>query len=976
MSGKEKCELCQHPFSFTKLYASDAPSKLPLREFFWGLVVKGSRSLRFGIRVLIVLVTWLCIAPTLTCWLWRVSFMRSFAQGAATIVQRFEPVLVLADCIQGLVISCCLICAVLFCSAAWDYMLQYWVALAPTILPPIETDDPGVNTQLEATASGPGADASEATSSAHASEGSGGVAVTTEGSSEGEGWSTASDDGWAGDEAASSSGRTDERDLRRRSRRLQAGSQAGQPSSGPPTGQVDEGGDGVQQQGANAAQDEPPAAAAPAQAAAVPAAAAVAPAAPAAPPGGDDFREVDFDALLGLQGPLIGLFENAAMIVLLAATMLFAAFLLPFTVGRLALSALANLQPDQAASVLNALANDPARLHHTGAPASRENATESVALPEGFNGVEMSGVAGAIMVFEQVIKELEVHLAQPTITDWAVLMVGYIVVGCLALAGLWTYLAWKVVRSGRRGRGLAWAKHALTMAGRQFRAYLIRVGFAAKVVSILLTELALLPIAHGYFLHMCAWPLVHTRPAISFGLSFVLLHWLLGMGFLMATAGFLSITRSILRPGALPFIRDPYDMDNEEPFGQLMTAPMRDQMVRAAAAFAVMACLAVVCIHVPIRAATVLAPALFPLRLKLVDALVELPADLLLFHVCLPLTLPHLHLRRAVRQALSWWLRKAAWLLDLEHYLLRPPPGQPTAQQGAPRLLGVANGIDRIDVNMVGDVDGTEGLEGRLLALLGLLIATAMTGVTAGILLPLLTGRQLLTLLNVPLRHDMYVIAAGCYSLWASCKAAAWLWRVTSSSNLAGVVRKLGKGLWAGACGAALLVAALGLLPLMAGLLCDLVLAPFRVPPKAMPALLLQQDWALGLVLLKFVHHLIAGIPDGRHGLLGRPLRDTFAHLVAPPLQALAALLAVPYLLTRGLLPLTGLPATALHVCWTWAYFVEVAGILLAVAVHYAALKAQQLRRAIHEERYLVGRQLNNLVPTPAVGDGNSAIAS
>lgn len=63
---------------------------------------------------------------------------------------------------------------------------------------------------------------------------------------------------------------------------------------------------------------------------AAPAAAAV----PAAAAAGDDFREVDFDALLGLQGPLMGLFENAAMIVLLAATMLFAAFLLPFTVGR------------------------------------------------------------------------------------------------------------------------------------------------------------------------------------------------------------------------------------------------------------------------------------------------------------------------------------------------------------------------------------------------------------------------------------------------------------------------------------------------------------------------------------------------------------------------------------------------------------------------------------------------------------------
>ena len=32
---------------------------------------------------------------------------------------------------------------------------------------------------------------------------------------------------------------------------------------------------------------------------------------------------------------------------------------------------------------------------------------------------------------------------------------------------------------------------------------------------------------------------------------------------------------------------------------------------------------------------------------QLMDALAELPADLLLFHVCLPLTLPHLNIRYA-----------------------------------------------------------------------------------------------------------------------------------------------------------------------------------------------------------------------------------------------------------------------------------------------------------------------------------------
>ena len=120
---------------------------------------------------------------------------------------------------------------------------------------------------------------------------------------------------------------------------MHAQSQDRQVGSGQPTDGAAQGAE--VQQPAAVAEDAPAPAveAPPALAAAVIEPAAVAPAAPAAPavaPAGDDFREVDFDALLGLQGPLLGLFENAAMIVLLAATMLFAAFLLPFTVGRCA----------------------------------------------------------------------------------------------------------------------------------------------------------------------------------------------------------------------------------------------------------------------------------------------------------------------------------------------------------------------------------------------------------------------------------------------------------------------------------------------------------------------------------------------------------------------------------------------------------------------------------------------------------------
>jgi hypothetical protein len=54
-----------------------------------------------------------------------------------------------------------------------------------------------------------------------------------------------------------------------------------------------------------------------------------------------------------------------------------------------------------------------------------------------------------------------------------------------------------------------------------------------------------------------------------------------------------------------------------------------------------------------------------------------------------------------------------------------------------------------------------------------------------------------------------------------------------------------------------------------------------------------------------------------------------------------------------------------LQACWTWAYAVEVAGLLLAFALHVGIRKACHLRRALHEERYLVGRQINNMVEAP-----------
>ena len=81
------------------------------------------------------------------------------------------------------------------------------------------------------------------------------------------------------------------------------------------------------------------------------------------------------------------------------------------------------------------------------------------------------------------------------------------------------------------------------------------VAVMAKVMVVLVTELAVLPVAYGFWLDVCALPLfegsLQQRLALlrSAPLTWTLLHWMLGMACLMATAAFLSVARSVLRPG-------------------------------------------------------------------------------------------------------------------------------------------------------------------------------------------------------------------------------------------------------------------------------------------------------------------------------------------------------------------------------------------------------------------------------------------
>lgn len=96
--------------------------------------------------------------------------------------------------------------------------------------------------------------------------------------------------------------------------------------------------------------------------------------------------------------------------------------------------------------------------------------------------------------------------------------------------------------------------------------------------------------------------------------------------------------------------------------------------------------------------------------------------------------------------------------------------------------------------------------------------------------------------------------------------------------------------------------------------------------------------------------------------------------VVLPVLKNLLTALAVPYVLSRGVLPLLavsfGWPPMMLQIVRHYAYAAMAVSVLLWFALRACYASLLRLERWIRDEKYLLGRQLENYVdeepPQPA----------
>ena len=121
-------------------------------------------------------------------------------------------------------------------------------------------------------------------------------------------------------------------------------------------------------------------------------------------------------------------------------------------------------------------------------------------------------------------------------------------------------------------------KHRLANPPRPFSSFVSCVIYASaffKIASMTLMEMILFPVMAGHLLDACLLPLIDgtlwTRLSytISYPVTSFVIHWTLGIVFMLYISMQIGRIRSLMRPGALHFLRDPNDPEFR-PFREML----------------------------------------------------------------------------------------------------------------------------------------------------------------------------------------------------------------------------------------------------------------------------------------------------------------------------------------------------------------------------------------------------------------------
>ncbi|GJZ15969.1 probable E3 ubiquitin ligase SUD1 isoform X2 [Tanacetum coccineum] len=952
-SNATHCEVCKHPFSFSPVYAENAPAKLPFQEFVVGMSMKVCHVLQFFLRLSFVLSVWLLIIPFITFWIWRFSFVRSFGEAQRLFLSHISSMAILTDCLHGFLLSASIVFIFLGATSLRDYFRH----LREIGGQEGDRDDGDRNGARVARRPPP-------------------VQAIRNPIGEGNGEDAGGAQGIAG--AGGIIRRNAENVAARwemQAARLEA--------------HVEQMFDGLDD--------------------------------------GEGAEDVPFDELVGMQGPLFHLVENAFTV--LASNMIFLGvmILVPFHIGRFiifhlswflssatspmlstvvplteqalslanitlknALTAVANLTQNPDNSVIDQVA-EIVKTNATELIESENNVTSSLS-----SGILEGEIAGASWV-----------------SDVTTLAVGYMFISSLVIfyfgtVALIRYTKGEPLIMGRF-YGITSIAEAIPSLFKQFLTAMKHLTTMIKVAFLLVVELGVFPLMCGWWLDICTIRMFgkSISQRVDFfsvsPLASSLIHWAVGIVYMLQISIFVSLLRGVLRNGVLYFLRDPAD-PNYNPFRDLIDDPVHKHARRVLLSVGVYGSLLVMLVFLPVKLAMRMAPSIFPLDIAVSDPFTEIPANMLLFQICIPFAIEHFKLRATIKSVLRYWFTALGWALGLTDFLLPRPEdnaGQENRNQGPVRHDGLHARLGNQDRAIVGfvaprdmnetghaEADGDEQSDsesGFVLSIVLLLLAAWMTLLifnSALIVVPISLGRALFNALPLlPITHgmkgnDLYAFIIGSYiisTMLAGARYSIDQIRTERATVLLGQIWK-----WCSIVVKSSLLLSIWIfvIPVLIGLLFELlIIVPMRVPVDESPVFLLYQDWAFGLIFLKIwtqlvmLDQLAPLVDDSWRVKFERVKENGFSRLqgfwvlreiVIPIIMKLLTALCFPYVLARGVFPVFGYPLIVNSAVYRFAWVGCLGFSLVCFCAKRFHAWFTDLHNSIRDDRYLIGRRLHN----------------
>ncbi|KAH9479708.1 ERAD-associated E3 ubiquitin-protein ligase doa10 [Psilocybe cubensis] len=176
-----------------------------------------------------------------------------------------------------------------------------------------------------------------------------------------------------------------------------------------------------------------------------------------------------------------------------------------------------------------------------------------------------------------------------------------------------------------------------------------------KVAAFIFIELVVFPLGCGIVLDLCTvwlFPEANLQSRIAFfysaPLTAMFYHWVAGTMFMYSFAVLLSGCRSVMRPGAMWFIKDPQDQ-NSHPIRDILDRPTLTQL-RKICVSGLMYSFVVACVVGSVAALLVLgSKSILPFRWKNREPLSNVPIDLLFLHLVLPYTMHYFRPKKTIK---------------------------------------------------------------------------------------------------------------------------------------------------------------------------------------------------------------------------------------------------------------------------------------------------------------------------------------